>query len=390
MNRKALLNSIIIVIIWRIVTSGVFFLLAQIMPTQPLTLKPEHMIMYDALRNGSFFDRNFLLPWFRWDTFHYVSIALRGYTTMGQSVWPPLFPLLIALISCVGIHPLESALLISTLAAIYVFYALQLLAADLSYPEPRNVLFYAITFPVAFYLLAGYSDALFMALSLACFRFLSRKKFWLAGILAILATLTRQMGLLLAVPIVVEGLRGINFRRNQLPLRRIVTVICCASFPFLAFILFNVSVQIIMGSGDIFHRFSLYGKHSLVFPGWGIVQSFINIYKGVSVLNPFSLGIDSLLCLLACILLIMGLTRKDRIPLSYLAYMGVNLLVILMYLIDNKPLVSSSRYLLVLFPMYFLQAKYWNGRITQDLWFAFSLVCTLFMFVGFYAWLWVE
>jgi hypothetical protein len=390
MNRKALLNSIIIVVIWRIVTSLALLLLAQYMVTRPLTLTPEHTVMYETLKNGSFFDRNILLPWFRWDTFHYISIAMDGYTTAGQSVWPPLFPLLIALLSLSGIHPLASALIISTLSTIYILYAIQMLAADLSIPEPRDVLFYAITFPVAFYLLSGYSDALFMALSLACFRFLHQRKLGLAGIFAILAALTRQMGVLLAVPIFIEGLQGIKFKRGHIPYRRVFAAACYASLPFLAFILFNESVQISMGFGDIFHRFTLHGKHSIVFPGWGIIKSLLDIFEGNGLLNPFAISIDAILCLLASILLIMGFTRKDRLPLSYLAYMGLSLLVILMYLIDAKPLLSAARYLMVLFPMYFLQAKYWKGRITQDLWFAFSLVCSLIMFLSFYAWLWVE
>lgn len=390
MNRKALINSIVIVFIWRILTSGVLLFLAQNMATHPLTLTPEHTVMYEALKNGSFFDRNFLLPWFRWDTFHYISIAMHGYITAGQSVWPPLFPLLIALISFLGIHPLASALIISTLSTIYILYAIQMLAVDLSFPEPRDVLFYTITFPVAFYLLSGYSDALFMALSLACFRFLHKKKFGLAGLFAVLATLTRQVGLLLAVPILIECLQGVTFKRGHIPYRRVFTALCYASLPFLAFLLFNVSVQISMGFGDVFHRFTLHGKHSVVFPGWGIIKSIMNIFEGVGLLNPFAIGIDAILCLLASILLIMGFTRKDSIPLSYLAYMGLSLLVILMYLIDAKPLLSAARYIMVLFPMFFLQAKYWKGRITQDLWFAFSLVCSLIMFFSFYAWLWVE
>jgi hypothetical protein len=390
MNRKALLTSIFIVLVWRVITSVIMFLLAQNLQVHPLTLTPEHTVMYNALQNGSFFDRNFLLPWFRWDTFHYISIATSGYTSQDQTVWPPLFPAFIAALAGLGLHPLVAALLISTVSSIVVIYNLFLLVEEEKICSPNSVLFFLLTFPVAFYLLAGYSEALFLALSLACLREARKGRLMTGGILAFFAALTRQLGVLLALPLFMEGLRASGFQIKSFSLRRFLPAVGFALLPLLGFISFSLYVHFGLGYGYLWDGIAEHGRRFLVAPGWGIVMTLADIINGKNLLNPFAMAMDAVLSFLACMLFILGVFRKERLPASFLAYLFVNLLVIIMFMMENKPLGSAARYLLVLFPIFLLQAQLWKSKISRLLWFAFSLISNVLLFGGFYAWLWIE
>ena len=55
--------------------------------------------------------------------------------------------------------------------------------------------------PFAFFLLAPYSEALFLALSIAMFLFLRQERWWLGGLAASAAALTRPFGILLILPL---------------------------------------------------------------------------------------------------------------------------------------------------------------------------------------------
>lgn len=390
MKKKALLYALGIVLLWRVITSVILFLAATYFPVQPVPLDPDHALLYSALQNGSFFDQKFLLPWLRWDTFHYISIATAGYTKEGQTVWPPLFPMLIALLTACGLHPLVASLTISTVSAVVVVYSLYMLAYEEQICPPESALFYLLTFPVAFYLLSGYSEALFFALSLTSLRQARKGKLLSAGILAALATLTRQMGLLLALPLFMEGLRSAGFQIKDFSVRRLLPAIGCAFLPLLAFILFNLYIHFGLGYGLITNSIGVHGRRFLVFPGWGIVMTIIEIINNKNLLNPFAMAIDAILSLLSCVLLVQGFLRRDRIPASFLAYFFANLMVIIMFMMEDKSLGSASRYLLVLFPIFLLQAQLWKSKFTRMAWFAFSIVCNILLFGGFYAWLWVE
>lgn len=390
MKKKALLIAVAVVVIWRIATSVLLFALGQYLDVYPIALTPDHRVLYDALKSSGFFNRYFLLPWFRWDTFHYITIAMHGYITQGHTVWPPLFPALIAAFSATGLHPLAASLVVSTLASVAVFYHLYLLVEEEWPGSGKMTLFYLIMFPVAFYLIAGYSESVFLALSLYCFRQARKGRLLSAGLLALLATLTRQMGMLLAVPIFIESLRTSGFTFKQFSVRKVTAAAGYALLPFAGFVLFSLYVHYALGYGFLWDSIELHGRRFLVAPGWSIFMTLGDIISGRNILNPFAMGMDALLSLAACILLIQGVIYRREFPFSFLAYYIVNLLVIIMFMMENKPLGSASRYLLVLFPIYIWQARLWKSQWARITWFIFALIGTALMLGGFFAWLWIE
>src|SRR5205085_5711798 len=68
----------------------------------------------------------------------------------------------------------------------------------------HRTLLYLCIFPTAFYLFAPYNESLFILLTAGAFLAMRLQKWWLAGLLGLLAALTRSAGILLVIPYLVE------------------------------------------------------------------------------------------------------------------------------------------------------------------------------------------
>jgi hypothetical protein len=146
------------------------------------------------------FSQFFVNPWFGWDTISYLGIAILGYRQDASIAFMPLYPLLIRLTAPIFAgNYLLVALVLSTLFCMITLILMYELFATM-YPQStaRDSVVLFLTFPTAFFLLAGYTESLFMVFVLG-FWILARKKQWLwAALLAGLATLTRLQGVILS------------------------------------------------------------------------------------------------------------------------------------------------------------------------------------------------
>ncbi|HEV2235698.1 MAG TPA: mannosyltransferase family protein, partial [Ktedonobacterales bacterium] len=141
-------------------------------------------------------------PWNRWDTRWYLDVAQHGYTHYGSSAFLPLYPALMRVVGVlVGGSLLLAALLISTVAAFAAILALHRIAVRLAPLAGSGgaAVLVAITAPAAFFLMSGYTESLFLALSLWAIVAALDGAWWRFAVLAALAALTRQQGLVLAV-----------------------------------------------------------------------------------------------------------------------------------------------------------------------------------------------
>jgi 4-amino-4-deoxy-L-arabinose transferase-like glycosyltransferase len=165
-------------------------------------------------------------PWHRWDAPHYTDIAVFGYMADDpgnlsapgyQQVFPgdldlyivffPLFPWLVAGVNAVGGDPIASALVVSTVASLFVAPVLyRLVKVDLGDRIGRWSAGLLLVFPTAFFLHIGYTESLFLALAFGALWLARTNRWWLAGLLAALAALTRVNGLILVPALVVEAL----------------------------------------------------------------------------------------------------------------------------------------------------------------------------------------
>lgn len=196
-----------IFLIWlayRILTSA----WAAILSSQhPVTLlEKSYTIWPPAPGLSIWLERDFLAPWLRWDAVWYLKIVTSGYAAAdGTAQFHPLYAWLSMPLAWIGIHPLFSLLLVSSLAGLGFLYVFELLTRlDLDPKTTRIATVLLVGFPTAFILFAPYTESLFLLCSAASLLFMRKNKVWLAGLMGALAALTRQQGIFLIFPLAWE------------------------------------------------------------------------------------------------------------------------------------------------------------------------------------------
>jgi len=163
-------------------------------------------------------------PWQRFDALHYMRIADQAYETEEDSVFPPLFPVSIAWAGRL-FRPFMSEPQGNLLAAILIsnaafFGTLVLLyrvcVEELIKGSPLRVIVFLSIFPTSFFLLAAYSESLFILLTLGSILSARRGSFWIAGALGMLAALTRLTGIILILPLAYEYMNQRRFRWSEI------------------------------------------------------------------------------------------------------------------------------------------------------------------------------
>jgi hypothetical protein len=132
--------------------------------------------------------------WYRWDTGWYLQIAAFGYISgSGNIAFMPLYSWLIRGFVFLTNDYLFSALVISNLAALAVFFLLYEVAnmEGLGSSDSMKAVLFMAFFPTAFFLFAAYTESIFIALVLGLWLAARRKAWLLAGLLGGLATLRR-------------------------------------------------------------------------------------------------------------------------------------------------------------------------------------------------------
>ena len=134
-----------------------------------------------------------------WDAARYRSIAQYGYfsphAAANDAAFFPGYPLVLA------------ELAVPAAAGCVAVVALARLAGD------RRALLYLLTAPAVVFLLAGYSEGLFLAFAVPAWRAASRGRYGRAALLAALAGLVRPDGAFLAAALAVMALTGPRGRR---------------------------------------------------------------------------------------------------------------------------------------------------------------------------------
>ena len=145
-------------------------------------------------------------PWYRWDAEYYIWGTSRGFSIEdGSASFHPLFSLLAKPIFYLTGSPLFALLVVASIATLTLYFCFYRLARldlqdDVAW---RATLLFAV-FPGAYVFYAPYTESTFLLFSVLLFYFARERRWFLAGLCGALATLTRQQGLFLAVPLVLE------------------------------------------------------------------------------------------------------------------------------------------------------------------------------------------
>jgi hypothetical protein len=139
--------------------------------------------------------------WSEWDVPLYLGIARHGYT--GPQALPhsvaffPFLPLALRGFIRAGFPAVGAGLLISGIALLVAFAYLYRLANDFRPGSGQRALLYLCIFPMAVFLVAGYSESLFLAGVIPAFYYARHERWLLAAPFAALAVGTRFAGIFL-------------------------------------------------------------------------------------------------------------------------------------------------------------------------------------------------
>jgi len=171
----------------------------------------------------------------------------------------PFYPLMIRLfaipLSVFGLNAIATATLagviVSALGTLLGMLTLFDLTRDsLGEDGALRAALYLLIFPTGFFLVQVYTEGLFVGLAFACLAMLKRKHWLAAAILAVCATMTRAVGVLLIIPMVISWIRlgewvDIDLEWRQIfhegiPLRPLYRAVLAVS-PALVFLVWKFS-----------------------------------------------------------------------------------------------------------------------------------------------------
>lgn len=314
--------------------------------------------------------------WKAWNSFphdtpHFIEIAQHGYEHSWLAAYFPLYPFLIRITSVItGNNYLFAALLVSNVAGLVmlmVFY--QLVKEDFDHERAvRTVLYFSI-FPAAFFFMAGYTETTFISFVLLSFYQMRRGNWWLAGIFGLLATITRNTGVFLALPLSYEYLRQHQFSLKSLRLDVVSLALVPAGLG-----LYMLYTYFVLGDPLAFTHAQAYWRHALVLPWVGLMWPIHAMMHSRGVLSFAMLrnAIDLGNAFFILVLLILSVVGPWRFPKSYLSYFLFAAIVWIIPLTSplnppNGPLAyqSMSRYMLEVFPAFMLLATLGKCRIVH-------------------------
>lgn len=319
-----------------------------------------------------------LAPWQRFDTNWYLKLASHGYAVEDNSTaFFPLYPILIRAVGTLFLgHQLLAAFAISNLAAIGSFWLLLQSAKEIIGDQGASrTLVYLALFPTAFFLLAAYTESLFLFLALASLRAGMRQRWFAMSIFATLAALTRLQGLVLLLPAIYLWLRSMRVGAGTRSL-------IWSGLAFLAIPLTTFGFLVFM-------RLSFFtslegGWDARIVPPWeSLLASFGQIAGGrFSFVDLVNLTVS----LLFGVVIVLG---WKRLPVAYSLYAAAMLLGPLFRLTPTQPLVSMSRYVLPIFPVFLLLGKWGENPWVNRLFVYTSFPLNLYFSAQFVLWGWV-
>lgn len=311
---------------------------------------------------------NVFTAWERYDALWYLRIAATGYRSDdGSAAFFPLYPLLVRAVSTpLGHHWLLGAYLVSN-AALLVGLVLvhRLTELELGPLAARRTVLYLCVFPTGFFLFAPYSESLFLALSVGCLYAARRHRWAVAGLLGALASASRSAGLLLALPLVVEG--ALQAWRGPLQARwrgLAASVAAAAAVPvgMLLYLAYwghygqSWRRPLDIQKSGWSKQFSL-PWHTL-YRGWQEGTKYPGSYPG---------GYHALDLLCVLVVLAAGVWVVLRVRLTYSVYLALSLLLPLLLMFDGRPLLSLPRYYLVVVPVFWAFAAFAERWRAHDL-----------------------
>jgi hypothetical protein len=291
---------------------------------------------------------NLVTAWERFDGLWFLRIATAGYVDGdGSAAFFPLYPLLIRFLSpLLGGHPLAAAFFISHAAAYGAMAFLYFLtASEWDERVARRTVLYLAVFPTSFFLLSPYSEALYLLLVLACLWGARRGRWAVAGLAGAGAAATRNLGVLLVLPLVVEAFQ--RWREERAP-RRLVTSVAWSALVVIVLAAYLAFWRAL--SGDALaplHQQATWQREAS-FPLATVVRGTREAFRFVGLFPGGYHLVDWLIVVPA---LAGALWVVVRARPMYTAYTWASMVAPLSFIFPLRPFMSLPRFLLPVFPI---------------------------------------
>jgi len=329
-----------------------------------------------AIGPGKQFD--LLASWAQWDGGHYINIANNGYQDLSDFAFFPIYPAMIRFLSVIfnGNLILSSLIISNFSAVIFIIYFYKLLKEKYSQSIAFASMVTYLTYPFSFYLVASYSESLFLLLLTALIALIFKKKYFLAAALVIPISLTRGIGFFASVILIYAYLykQVIVFQKFKFNLLIILT-------PFLGITGYLGYLKIIHNNEFLFLTAQSNWQRSIQDP---LSTVFAYLWSIITLQpRPFNDYIDLILTIGFLLILILG---RKKIPSSWWIFSTLAILIPA----STGTLTSMPRYLLGSFGVYVIVGKYFanNPKLAKIFW-TISLVLQVVFSVMFINGYWV-
>ena len=312
------------------------------------------------------------------DVVHYTDLARDGYARTPFAVTDrrsqefaffPVHPLLLWLLSHVTTHVVLWGAALSNLFFFVALVLLYKLTLDFGYDASvaRRTVFYLAAFPVSYFFSAPFTESLFVMLTVGSFYAAKREKWWLAGVLGLLASATRLTGVLLLPALLILSWQ--MYRR--LPIKKVLGLL------LIPFGLFSYMFYTWWLSGDALafkHASEAWGRKPNLFFIGPVVRYLMNPYN---VAESWNVHLLNAACVLLCFVCIYILVRRRE-----WAFALYTLLSIIPPL-SSGVMQSFERYTMGFFPVFIaLGIAVQSERLDQTIRFVFvfllGIMTTLF------------
>ncbi len=318
-----------------------------------------------------------LNPWAHWDGVWFIKIATSGYAADGGST--AFFPLLPSLLRY-GAFLFAGNLVVTGVvvslacfaASLWLLYRLVLL--DFGEQVASRTVIYLAVAPLAFFFQAVYTESLFLLLTLACFTFARNGRLRLAGVMGLLAVLTRSTGVLLLIPMTYY-----YYRQRDWSWRKTDSHIANLLMIPEGLLIWMTYLSVAFGNPFSFAGAQTQWARMLAAPNYTLGRAFTAALNGIwsvittdyaalSLSNPAEWGeLDRAATNLIAFasLVIAGLLLwygARRLPASYSLFALASILFPLFFPANSIPLMSFPRFALTIFPLYISLALFTQGR----------------------------
>ncbi len=315
--------------------------------------------------------------WGRWDSGWFLAIAHHGYAASGESTaFFPSYPLAMRGLGWFLLgHDLLAGVLISLLASAVAFVYLWRLGLSLVGEEAtRRGLLYLAIFPTSLFLIAAYSESLYLLFSVAAFEAAVSRRWARAGVATGLAALTRSAGVMLVPALAIlawraEDRRGAFARLGLcLPLMAAWPAYLWARFghPFLFLDAQRAGWDRVLSRAG-----PLGGAWDGLVDGWRGVRQLVagsghDYFPSPDHSALYGAGLNLEQLAYAVLLVTLGVVAWRRLGAAYGVFVLASLALPLSDPVPSSPLLSMPRFALGVFPV-FLALGRLGGRRRADI-----------------------